>query len=406
MPPPPKITNTIGTPLQPGSTKLLLLGSGELGKEVAIEAMRLGVEVIACDRYADAPAMQIAHRSHVLDMLDAAALRSVIELEQPTYIVPELEAIATDELEKLEDEGFTVIPTAKAARLTMDREGIRRLAAEELGLRTAAYRFADSEEELLRVSNELGYPCVVKPVMSSSGKGQTVVHDANEIAAAWRSAQEAKRGRQIRVIVESFIKFHTEITLLTLRTANGTLFCPPIGHLQKEGDYMESWQPQAVSERVLTQAQDVARKVTDALGGRGIYGVELFLTEDGVVFSEVSPRPHDTGMVTMITQNLSEFALHVRALLGLPVPLIRLVGTGASAAVRAHQEGQAPTYRGMAEAMSEKDTQVRIFGKPSMMPKRRMAVALALDETVEAARAKARRAASAIQMSLTPGTNF
>lgn len=405
MPPPVKITTTLGTPLRAGATKVLLLGSGELGKEVAIEAQRLGVEVIACDRYADAPAMQVAHRSHVFDMLDAEALRAVVLRERPTYIVPELEAIATHELENLENEGFTVVPNARAARLTMDREGIRRLAAEELGLKTAAYRFADSEAELYTAAAELGYPCFVKPVMSSSGKGQSLVEDAAGIAAAWAAAQQGKRGRQMRVIVESFVRFHTEITLLTVRTVNGTVFCPPIGHLQKEGDYIESWQPQAMDSKTLHQAQEIARKVTEALGGRGIFGVELFLTDEGVVFSEVSPRPHDTGMVTMATQTLSQFALHVRAFLGLPIPNIRQIGPGASGAVRGQCEGHAPFYRGVADALLEPDTQIRIFGKPSMHPKRRMAVALALDETVEAARAKARRAANAVQMG-SAGTNF
>jgi phosphoribosylglycinamide formyltransferase 2 len=402
---PTKITQSIGTPLRSGASKILLLGAGELGKEVAIEAMRLGVEVIACDRYADAPAMQVAHRSHVFDMLDAAALRAIVTREKPDYIVPELEAIATQELEQLENEGYTVIPTARAARLTMDREGIRRLAAEELGIKTAAYRFADSEDELNAAAQALGFPCVIKPVMSSSGKGQSVVHDPAELGRAWQYAQEGKRGRQVRVIIEAFVKFHTEITLLTVRTIHGTMFCPAIGHLQKEGDYTESWQPQFIDPRILTQAQDIARKVTDSLGGRGVFGVELFLADDGVYFSEVSPRPHDTGMVTMITQNHSQFALHVRALLGLPIPNIRCDRPGASAAIRAYDHGQAPSYRGVAEALSEPDTNLRIFGKPWMAPKRRMAVALALDETIEAARAKARRAASAIQLATT-GTNF
>lgn len=405
MPPAVKITQTLGTPLRAGATKVLLLGSGELGKEVAIEAQRMGVEVIACDRYADAPAMQVAHRSHVFDMLDAAALRAIVERERPTYIVPELEAIATPELEALEAEGFTVVPTARAARLTMDREGIRRLAAEELGLKTAAYRFADTEAELASAAAALGFPCVVKPVMSSSGKGQSVVEDAGGVAEAWAAAQAGKRGRETRVIVEAFVRFQSEITLLTVRTVNGTVFCPPIGHLQKEGDYIESWQPQAMDSRTLHQAQEIARKVTDALGGRGIFGVELFLAEDGVYFSEVSPRPHDTGMVTMATQSLSQFALHVRAFLGLPIPNIRQDRPGASAAIRGQATGHAPFYRGVADALLEPDTQIRLFGKPAMHPKRRMGVALALDETVELARAKARRAANAVQIGST-GTNF
>lgn len=400
-----KLTSSIGTPLRAGATKLLLLGAGELGKEIAIEAMRLGVEVIACDRYADAPAMHIAHRSHVFDMLDAAHLRAIVLREKPDYIVPELEAIATGELELLESEGFNVVPTARAVRLTMDREGIRRLAAEELGIKTAPFRFADNEVELRSSCVEIGFPCVVKPVMGSSGKGQSVVESPGDIGRAWEHAQKNKRGPQARVIVEAFVRFHTEITLLTVRTANGTVFCPPIGHAHKDGDYVESWQPHNVEQRTLHQAQEIARKVTDNLGGRGIYGVELFLADDGVYFSEVSPRPHDTGMVTLATQMLSEFALHVRALLGLPIPNIRVDRPGASAAIRAYTEGHAPFYRGVAEALLEPDTNVRIFGKPLMLPRRRMAVALALDESIEAARAKARRAASAVQMGST-GTNF
>ncbi len=387
---------TLGTPLRRGATKLLLLGSGELGKEVAIEATRYGVEVIACDRYADAPAMQVAHRSHVLDMLDPAAVRAVIERERPDFIVPEIEAIATGELEMLEAEGFTVIPTARAARLTMDREGIRRLAAEELKLRTAKYRFADNLDELHQAARELGYPCVVKPVMSSSGKGQSVIEKDEDVETAWDYAQTGKRGRQLRVIVEEFIHFHSEITLLTVRSAQGTYFCSPIGHRQEGGDYVESWQPHPMTEAQLREAEDIAKKVTDNLGGRGIFGVELFLAEDGVYFSEVSPRPHDTGMVTLITQNQSEFALHLRAILGLPIPNIDLVRPGASAAIRATEEGHAPHYSGIAEALAEPDTQVRVFGKPSMTPKRRMAVALTLDETVEKACEKAVRAASRV----------
>ncbi len=377
---------------------MLLLGAGELGKEVALEAMRLGVEVVACDRYADAPAMQIAHRSHVFDMLDAGQVRSIILREQPDFIVPEIEAIATPELLELENEGFTVIPTARAARLTMDREGIRRLAAEELGLRTAAYRFADTEAELRAAATELGFPVVIKPVMSSSGKGQSTVRHEADLEAAWAVAQQGKRGREARVIVEAFVRFHTEITLLTVRTAQGTLFCPPIGHLQKDGDYVESWQPQPMSQVELEEAQRIAKAVTDNLGGRGIFGVELFLADDGVYFSEVSPRPHDTGMVTLITQNLSEFALHVRAILGLPIPNIDVPRPGASAAIRATETIHAPSFYGVADALKEPDTQLRIFGKPYSMPKRRMAVALALGDDVESARDKARRAAEVIDI--------
>lgn len=390
--------SSIGTPLRHGATRLLLLGSGELGKEVALEAMRYGLEVIACDRYADAPAMQVAHRSHVLDMLDGAAIRAIIEREQPAFVVPEIEAIATRELERLEEEGVTIIPTARAARLTMDREGIRRLAAEELGLRTAAYRFADTAEELAAAAGAIGYPCVIKPVMSSSGKGQSTLHGPDDLTEAWAYAQAGKRGREARVIVEEFIRFESEITLLTVRTVAGTQFCAPIGHLQKGGDYVESWQPHPMTDAQLQAAQDIARKVTDNLGGRGLFGVELFLTKDDVYFSEVSPRPHDTGMVTMITQDQSEFALHVRAILGLPIPAIRLHGPGASVAIRATDSVHAPRYEGLGDALAEPDTQVRIFGKPFTVPNRRMAVALALDENVEAARAKAKHAAGCVRV--------
>ena len=388
----------LGTPLRHGATRMLLLGSGELGKEVALEAMRYGVEVIACDRYADAPAMQVAHRGHVLDMLDGPGIRAIIERERPHYVVPEIEAIATGELERLEEEGLTIIPTARAARLTMDREGIRRLAAEELELKTAAYRFADTAEELATAAEEIGYPCVIKPVMSSSGKGQSTVQGPGDLPGAWEYAQAGKRGRQARVIVEEFIRFESEITLLTVRTVAGTQFCAPIGHRQQGGDYVESWQPHPMTEAQLAAAQDMARKVTDNLGGRGLFGVELFLAGDTVYFSEVSPRPHDTGMVTLITQDQSEFALHVRAILGLPISSIRLHGAGASAAVRADTELQAPAYEGLAEALAEPDTQVRIFGKPFTAPNRRMAVALALDTDVERARAKARRAAKSVRI--------
>jgi len=321
---------TIGTPLTASATKILLLGSGELGKEVAIEAQRLGVEVIAVDRYPNAPAMQVAHRRHVVSMLDAPALRSIIEAEKPDYIVPEIEAIATEELIKLEAEGYPVVPTARAARLTMDREGIRRLAAEELGLVTSPYRFADTREEFLAACDAVGFPCVVKPVMSSSGKGQSVARDAASAEASWDYAQTAGRAGAGRVIVEGFVDFDYEITLLTVRHAGGTSFCTPIGHRQEKGDYRESWQPHPMSEAALAKAQAMAGAVTEALGGRGIFGVELFIKGDAVIFSEVSPRPHDTGMVTLISQDLSEFALHVRAILGLPIPAIRLYGPAAS----------------------------------------------------------------------------
>ncbi|MGH7058567.1 MAG: formate-dependent phosphoribosylglycinamide formyltransferase, partial [Acetobacteraceae bacterium] len=324
---------TIGAPLTEGATRLLLLGSGELGKEVAIEAQRLGVEVIAVDRYATAPAMQVAHRAHVIDMLDGAALRRVIEAEKPHYIVPEIEAIATAELLKLEAEGWTVIPTARAARLTMDREGIRRLAADELGLKVSPFRFAGNEAEYLAAVAEIGLPCVVKPVMSSSGKGQSIIRAKKDIASAWRYAQRGGRTGAGRMIVEGLVDFDYEITLLTVRHANGVSFCEPIGHRQEAGDYRESWQPQSMSERALARAMEAARTLTDDLGGRGVFGVEFFVKGDTVWFNEVAPRPHDTGLVTLVSQDLSEFALHLRAILGLPIPAIRQLGPAASAAL-------------------------------------------------------------------------
>lgn len=390
----------IGTPSTPTATKLLLLGSGELGKEVAIEAQRFGVQVIACDRYPGAPAMQVAHRHHVFDMLDGEALRRVVEEEKPHFIVPEIEAIATPTLIELEAEGYTVIPTARAARLTMDREGIRRLAAEELGLSTSPYRFADTEEELAEAVRALGLPCVVKPVMSSSGKGQSVVRDPSEIAAAWRYAQEGGRAGKGRVIVEGFIEFDYEITLLTVRHEGGTDFCEPIGHRQVKGDYVESWQPQPMSEKALAEAQRIARAVTGALGGRGIFGVELFVRGDRVWFSEVSPRPHDTGLVTLVSQDLSEFALHVRAILGLPIPAIRQNGPSASAVILGQGESTAPVYAGVDEALREPDTALRLFGKPEVRGYRRLGVALARGETIEEARRKARAAAAAVRVEL------
>lgn len=390
----------IGTPSTPTATKLLLLGSGELGKEVAIEAQRFGVQVIACDRYPGAPAMQVAHRHHVFDMLDGEAIRRVVEEEKPHFIVPEIEAIATPTLIELEAEGYTVIPTARAARLTMDREGIRRLAAEELGLSTSPYRFADTEEELAEAVRALGLPCVVKPVMSSSGKGQSVVRDPSEIAAAWRYAQEGGRAGKGRVIVEGFIEFDYEITLLTVRHEGGTDFCEPIGHRQVKGDYVESWQPQPMSEKALAEAQRIARAVTGALGGRGIFGVELFVRGDRVWFSEVSPRPHDTGLVTLVSQDLSEFALHVRAILGLPIPAIRQNGPSASAVILGQGESTAPVYAGVDEALREPDTALRLFGKPEVRGYRRLGVALARGETIEEARRKARAAAAAVRVEL------
>jgi phosphoribosylglycinamide formyltransferase 2 len=366
-----------------------MLGSGELGKEVIIEAQRLGVETVAVDRYEGAPAMHVADRSYVIDMLDAKALRELVEKEKPDLIVPEIEAIATAELVKLEEEGYRVIPTARAARLTMDREGIRRLAAEKLGLPTARYRFADTYEEFAAAVREMGFPCVVKPLMSSSGKGQSVCRSEAEIANSWRIAMEGGRVQQGRVIVEEFIRFDSEITLLTVRSVNGTQFCAPIGHIQQDGDYIESWQPHAMTEGQLEEAKRIARAVTDELGGAGLFGVELFLAGDKVYFSEVSPRPHDTGLVTLVSQNLSEFALHVRAILGLPIPEIKLVSCGASRPLKAARELGEYRITGAEEALAVEDTQLRIFGKPVTKAGRRMAVALATAETVEKARERA-----------------
>jgi len=386
----------LGTPLSPSATRLLLLGAGELGKEVAIEAQRLGVEVIAADRYANAPAMQVAHRSHVLNMLDPDALRALVLREQPSLIVPEIEAIATPALLELEAAGFRVIPTARAARLTMDREGIRRLAAEQLGLATSPYRFADSLEEYRAAVATIGFPCVVKPVMSSSGKGQSVLRGQDDVMPAWHYAQAGGRAGAGRVIVEGFIQFDYEITLLTVRHAGGTSFCAPIGHLQVDGDYRESWQPQPMSAQALAAAQHIARSVTDNLGGAGIFGVELFVRGDEVWFSEVSPRPHDTGLVTLVSQDLSEFALHARAILGLPVPAIRQSGPAASCAVLLEGASSDIRFHGVERALEEPDTQLRLFGKPAVDGRRRMGVTLALGDNVEQARDKARRAAAAI----------
>jgi phosphoribosylglycinamide formyltransferase 2 len=386
----------IGTPLAPSATRLLLLGAGELGKEVAIEAQRLGVEVIAVDRYANAPAMQVAHRSHVIDMLNAAELRAVIERERPAYVVPEIEAIATPALLELEREGFTVIPTARAARLTMDREGIRRLAAEELGLGTSPYRFAGTEREYRDAVDALGFPCVVKPVMSSSGKGQSVVHGPGDVDRAWAYAQAGGRAGAGCVIVEGFIDFEYEITQLTVRHAGRTSFCEPIGHLQVDGDYRESWQPHPMSARALAEGRRIAELVTGRLGGRGIFGVELFVREDTVWFNEVSPRPHDTGMVTMISQDLSQFALHVRAILGLPIPDIAQHGPSASCAILVEGEGTDIRFEGVERALVESDTALRLFGKPEVRGKRRMGVALARGADVEAARSKSRTAAQSV----------
>lgn len=387
-----------GTPYTDTALRVMFLGAGELGKEVAIELQRYAVEVIAVDRYAHAPAMQVAHRSHVIDMLDGAALRRAIVEERPDLVVPEIEAIHTPTLVALEQQGLRVIPTARAAWLTMDREGIRRLAAETLGLPTSPYRFCDTRDEFEAAVAAIGMPCVVKPVMSSSGKGQSTIQRAGDIAAAWDYAQSGGRAGAGRVIVEGFVAFDYEITLLTVRHAGGTSFCAPIGHLQVDGDYRESWQPQPMSALALQRAQDIARAVTDDLGGHGVFGVELFVRGDEVIFSEVSPRPHDTGLVTLIAQDLSQFALHARAILGLPVPVIRQLGPSASCAVLAQGEFRAPRYQGVAEALAEPDTMLRLFGKPSVKGKRRMAVTLARAADIDAARAKARRAAAQLRV--------
>lgn len=388
----------IGSAYTPSACKALLLGSGELGKEVAIELQRMGVEVIACDRYDNAPAMQVAHRKHVFNMLDAEALRATIKQETPHYIIPEVEAIATPELLNLEKEGYHITPTAKAAWLTMNREGIRRLAAEELGLPTSPYRFASTKDEFLKAVEEIGIPCVVKPVMSSSGHGQSTIKSADDIEKAWDEAQSGGRAGAGRVIVEGFVDFDYEITLLTVRSASGTLFCEPIGHIQVEGDYRQSWQPQRMHRKALKQAYDIAKKITDALGGYGIFGVELFVKDDNVIFSEVSPRPHDTGMVTMISQELSEFGLHARALLGLPVPEIKFLAPSASRAVVVEGDSKEIEFDNLENVLREPGVQLRIFGKPEVKGHRRMAVILATDETVAAARAKAERAFKALKI--------
>lgn len=390
----------IGTPLSVSATRVLLCGSGELGKELVIELQRLGVEVIAVDRYANAPAMQVAHRSHVIDMLDGAALRAVIEQENPHYIVPEIEAIATATLVELETEGFTIIPSARAVHLTMNREGIRRLAAEELGLPTSPYFFADTEADYRAAAEQLGFPCVVKPIMSSSGKGQSLLKTPNDLDAAWRYAQEGGRAGKGRVIVEGFIDFDYEITLLTIRHAGGTSFCVPIGHRQVKGDYHESWQPQAMTAAAQAEAERIALRITEALGGQGLFGVELFVKGDQVWFSEVSPRPHDTGMVTLISQDLSEFALHARAILGLPIPQIRQFGPSASAVVLVEGESESLSFGNLAAALTESDTALRLFGKPWVKGQRRMGVALARDNSIEAARARALRVATAVSVTL------
>ena len=387
----------LGTALRPAATRVMLLGSGELGKEVAIECQRLGIEVIAVDRYADAPAMHVAHRAHVINMLDGDALRELISREKPDFVVPEIEAIATDTLLALEAEGQRVVPAARAAKLTMNREGIRRLAAEELGLPTSSYRFADSKAAFLQAAEEIGYPCIVKPVMSSSGKGQSFIRSADELEAAWEYAQQGGRAGAGRVIVEGVVKFDFEITLLTVSAVDGVHFCDPIGHRQEDGDYRESWQPQQMSPLALERAQEIARKTVLALGGYGLFGVELFVCGDEVIFSEVSPRPHDTGMVTLISQDLSEFALHVRAFLGLPVGGIRQYGPAASAVILPRLVSQNLTFDNIEGAVGA-GLQLRLFGKPEIEGTRRLGVALATGETTDEAVERAKRAAAAVQV--------
>ena len=393
-----KTSVRLGTPLKSISFRVLFCGSGELGKEVVIELQRFGVEVIAIDRYADAPAMQVAHRSHVVDMLDPVALRSVIEKERPNLIVPEIEAIATPELVKLEQEGYRVIPSARAVNLTMNREGIRRLAAEELGLPTSPYRFAGTREEYLQAVAEVWLPLVVKPVMSSSGKGQSTVKTEADIERAWEYAQTGGRAGKGRVIVEGFVDFDYEITLLTVRHKEGVTFCEPIGHRQEDGDYRESWQPQPMNDLALQRSKEIARAVVEDLGGYGIYGVELFVKGENVWFSEVSPRPHDTGLVTLVSQDLSEFAIHARAILGIPVPVVRQNGPSASAVILPEGSSTEVSYTGLEEALAQPGTQLRLFGKPELQGRRRMGVALALGSSIEDAREKARTAASSIKV--------
>ncbi|SIR28499.1 formate-dependent phosphoribosylglycinamide formyltransferase [Shewanella morhuae] len=388
----------IGTPYTEGARRAMLLGCGELGKEVAIELQRLGVEVIGVDRYANAPAMQVAHRSHVINMLDANALRAVIELEKPHLVIPEIEAIATQTLVEMEAQGVNIIPTARATKLTMDREGIRRLAAETLGLPTSPYFFCDTEAEFNQAISKIGLPCVVKPVMSSSGKGQSVIRDVAQNHKAWQYAQEGGRAGGGRIIVEGFIAFDYEITLLTISAVNGIHFCAPIGHRQEDGDYRESWQPQAMSAEVLAKSQTIASKVVENLGGYGLFGVELFIKGNDVYFSEVSPRPHDTGLVTLISQDLSEFALHVRAILGLPIPNIHQHGPSASAVILAEGTSSNIRYQGIAAALEAVNTQLRLFAKPDIDGRRRLGVALARDIDIDSAISKALDSASKIKV--------
>ncbi len=388
---------TLGTALRPAATRVMLLGSGELGKEVALECQRLGVEVIAVDRYADAPAMHVAHRSHVINMLDGDALAALIALEKPHFVVPEIEAIATEKLLELEAQGQKVVPTARAARLTMNREGIRRLAAEELSLPTSTYQFADSKENFVAAAHDIGFPCIVKPVMSSSGKGQSFIREAGQLDKAWDHAQQGGRAGAGRVIVEGVVKFDFEITLLTINAVDGIHFCAPIGHRQEDGDYRESWQPQQMTELALQRAQDIAAKVVKALGGYGLFGVELFVCGDEVVFSEVSPRPHDTGMVTLISQDLSEFALHVRAFLGLPVGGIRQYGPAASAVILPQLDSQNVQFVNIEAALGA-GLQLRLFGKPEIAGQRRLGVALATGDNTDEAIARAVASAAAVKV--------
>jgi phosphoribosylglycinamide formyltransferase 2 len=393
-------SGSIGTPLKSTAVKVMLLGAGELGKEVVIEFQRYGVEVIAVDRYDHAPAMQVAHRSYTINMLDGKQLREVVEKEKPHHLVPEVEAIATATLVELEKEGYHVVPTANAARLTMNREGIRTLAAEKLGLKTSPYRFANTKEEFLEAIRVLGFPCVVKPIMSSSGKGQSVIRQPGDIHPAWQYAQEGGRSGGGKVIVEGFIHFDYEITLLTVRHRDGVTFCEPIGHRQEHGDYQESWQPHPMSAQALAEAQRIARNVVNELGGHGIFGMEFFVKGDEVYFSEVSPRPHDTGMVTMISQDLSEFALHVRAILGLPIPVIRQWGPSASSVILVKGKSDNIAFDGLPEALLQPDTQVRLFGKPEVNGERRMGVCLARADSIDEAREKANKAAGLVRYRL------
>ena len=388
----------IGTPLTNNSTKVLLCGSGELGKEVAIELQRYGCEVIAIDRYDNAPAMQVAHRSYSIDMLDEKVLRSIIEKEKPNLIVPEVEAIATNVLVDLENEGFNIIPTARATSLTMNREGIRKLAAEELGLQTSPYRFASNKSEFDQAIQEVGIPCVVKPIMSSSGKGQSTITAEDQIEDSWQYAQEGGRAGAGKVIVEGFVEFDYEITLLTVRHKNGTSFCEPIGHVQSDGDYRQSWQPQPMTDDALSSAQKVAESITSALGGYGIFGVELFIKGDEVIFSEVSPRPHDTGLVTLISQDISQFALHARAILGLPIPNIMQHGPCASSVILGDGHSEEISFNGVDKALNEPDTQIRLFGKPSISGRRRLGVTVARGQSIDEAKEKAIRASESIDI--------